>query len=72
MGVETLAGREAFRLFRRSPEKYVRGVSGLYMLSLADSGIGRLARASYFFIRHVDDVLDGAGVHISDPPSLMY
>jgi len=26
MGVETLAGREAFRLFRRSPEKYVRGV----------------------------------------------
>lgn len=67
MGVETLAGKEALRLLRRNPEKYARGVSGLYMLSLADPGIGRLARASYFFLRHVDDALDGGGVRISDP-----
>lgn len=67
MGIEALAGKEAFRLLKRSPEKYIRGVSGLYILSLADSEVGRLARASYFFIRHVDDVLDGGGVPISDP-----
>ena len=39
------------------------------MLSLVDLGIGRLARATYFFIRHVDDVLDGGRNSTGDPLS---
>lgn len=56
---ELLVAKEAFHLLKRDPKKYRRRVAGFYLLSLKDREIGAIARASYFFIRHLDDVLDG-------------
>lgn len=59
MRIETLAGKEALRLFRRNPRKYFRGVAAPYLISLKDCEVSRVGRAAYFFVRHVDDLLDG-------------
>lgn len=59
MHIEMLCAQEAFRLLKRGPAKYINRVTGLYLLSLADPKIGRTARASYYFVRHIDDLLDG-------------
>lgn len=58
MGVERLAATEATRLMVREPRKYVSLVAGLYLLSLKDCEVGNVTRASYLFVRHIDDLLD--------------
>lgn len=67
MHPEARNGIEAARLFLRNPPKYINGVKGLYMLSLVDCEVGRVARSSYYFMRHIDDVLDGDRIGIADP-----
>ena len=67
MSVEYLVAKEAMKLLARDPSKYIRGVSGLYLLSSKGLELGRVARASYFFVRHVDDLLDGHSNSVEDP-----
>lgn len=59
MGVERLALKETIGLLTRNPTMVRRHVIGLYLMSLKDCEVGSVARSSYFFLRHVDDVLDG-------------
>lgn len=60
--VEKLAAQEAFRLLKRDHKTYTRLISGLYIAGIM-KGVGiddaRLARAGYFYARHIDDALDG-------------
>lgn len=58
MGVERLAATEAARLLMHEPKKYVGLVVGLYLLSLKDYEVGKVTRANYLFLRHIDDFLD--------------
>lgn len=59
MGVEILAAREALGLLKRNPTMIRRHVIGTYLLSMKDCEVGSVARSSYLFLRHIDDVLDG-------------
>lgn len=58
MGVERLAATESARLLVREPRKYAGLVAGLYLLSLKGCEVGKVVRASYLFLRHIDDSLD--------------
>lgn len=64
---ERLVAEGALTLLRRNPGKYLPTVSGLYLLSLKDHHIGSVARATYFFFRQVDDLLDGDSASDADP-----
>ncbi len=59
MGVERENAREAFRLIRKEPPGQFGLVLGLYALSCKERELGKVARSSYFFMRHMDDLLDG-------------
>jgi phytoene/squalene synthetase len=65
-GVERTAAAEAVRLVRKDRSK-LKLTLGLYALTLKGREIGKLSRASYFFARHLDDVLDGE-LDITDDP----
>lgn len=56
--VEFSIASEAKRFIKKDPSKLPL-VASLYASSIAVPSSGRLARATYFFIRHLDDVLDG-------------
>ncbi len=58
MGIERTIGKEAVRFIKKDPSK-LKLVAGLYALSFLDPRAGKLARAQYFFLRHMDDLLDG-------------
>lgn len=58
MGVERLVAVESAKLAMREPIKYGGLVAGMYALSLKNGELGRVARTSYFFLRHIDDYLD--------------
>ena len=58
MGVERLAATESARLLIHEPKKYAGLVAGLYLLSLKDFELGKVQRAYYLFLRHIDDFLD--------------
>src|SRR3989304_7156399 len=69
MGVEIENAKEAFRLARKETPKHVSLVLGVFALSCKKPELGKVARASYFFMRHMDDVLDGDSQVRSDPLS---
>lgn len=58
MKIEVLIAKEAAGLLIRQPAK-IPHVAGLYLISLVNPAVGRLGRATYFFIRYMDDLLDG-------------
>lgn len=58
MGVEQLAATESARLLIHEPKKYAGLVVGMYLLSLKDCELGKVQRAYYLFLRHIDDFLD--------------
>ena len=67
--IEKLAAVEAARLFQRDRKTYLGMIAGLYGCSLlhgVKSDDARLARATYFFARHIDDALDGEHVHYTN------
>lgn len=62
MGIEALMAKEAAGLLIRDPKKYLPGVKGLfaaYLISAWDYELSSAGRSAYFFIRNIDDVLDG-------------
>lgn len=59
MGVEWENAREALRLAKKDTPSHVTLVLGLYALSCKERELGQVARASYFFMRQMDDILDG-------------
>lgn len=65
--IEAKVATEAGRLIMRDPGKYAGAVKGLYLLSFVDCDLGQAARSSYFFLRHIDDVLDGDRKDVKDP-----
>ena len=67
MGVESICFVEAMHLVRRSP-KYWLGTPQMYLASLRNPEQARVFRAAYFFVRHIDDVLDGDR-HVQEKPS---
>lgn len=66
MGVEKLCLQEAGNLVKRSP-KYWQLVFKVYVSGLRNALPAKVFRASYFFCRHIDDVLDGDRQISSDP-----
>lgn len=58
MNAEILVAKQALELIRRNPSK-LPTVIGLYLVSLKDNEIGSVGRQTYFFMRHIDDILDG-------------
>lgn len=58
MNIETLIAKEAAGLLVRRPDK-LKHVIGQYLISFKDREVGRTGRATYFFIRYMDDLLDG-------------
>ena len=67
MSVELRSGLETARLLKQDPGKYLSRVKGLYLLSLADCELGKVARASYFSLKSIDDALDGDRFDIDNP-----
>ncbi|MDP3758835.1 MAG: hypothetical protein Q8Q86_03880, partial [Candidatus Daviesbacteria bacterium] len=67
MKPEFVVVKEAIALLKRAPSKYVRNVVGMYLLSTKGSEMGSVFRSGYYFVRHVDDVLDGDRQVSSDP-----
>lgn len=65
-GVERIVASEARRFIQKDPSK-LKLVAGLYALSGAGLELGKVARASYFFVRHLDDLLDGEIQGEADP-----
>ena len=57
-GVEGIVWDEAKRFVSKDPTKR-KLVAGLYAMSLRGWETGKITRASYFFLRQLDDVLDG-------------
>ncbi|MDB5184589.1 MAG: phosphoesterase [Candidatus Saccharibacteria bacterium] len=55
---ERVIASEALRFLRKDPSKVALTV-GLYALTLRDAKAAKTLRASYFFARHLDDLLDG-------------
>lgn len=72
MSVETENAKEAIRLLRKEIPKHIPQVIGLYILSCRNPELGKVARASYFFMRHMDDLLDGDMDLEIDPLSYAY
>jgi phytoene/squalene synthetase len=72
-----LVNREAKRLLERDLKKYWKRVLGLYSIGLMNlilekeykKDLGQITRLSYFFFRHIDDVLDG-DFQIDENPKL--
>lgn len=58
--------QESVDLIRRDPKKHLGKVLGLWAMPLMFRG-GGIIRDSYFFMRHVDDVLDGDDTTIKNP-----
>ncbi len=58
MGVELLCLQEARHLVNRS-SKYWIAVGPLYASTVITPMTAQVARAAYFFCRHIDDILDG-------------
>lgn len=67
MGPEIVAAKEAVVLLKRDFNKYKRNVVGLYLLSAYGLETGSTFRSAYYFVRHIDDVLDGDRYISSDP-----
>lgn len=65
--IEAKVATEAGRLIMRDPGKYAGAVKGLYLLSFVSCDLGQAARSSYFFLRHIDDVLDGDRKDVENP-----
>lgn len=65
-GVEQIIASEARRFAGKDPTKR-KLVAGLYALSAVSPELGKVARASYFFIRHLDDLLDGEMTGVANP-----
>lgn len=65
-GLESTIAHEALRFVRKDPSK-LKLVLGLYALSAKDHELGKVTRASYFFVRHLDDLLDGEMEIVQDP-----
>ena len=59
MGVEWENAREALRLAKKDTPSHITLVLGLYARSCKERELGQVARASYFFMRQMDDILDG-------------
>lgn len=70
MGVEWENAREALRLAKKDTPSHVTLVLGLYALSCKERELGQVARASYFFMRRMDDILDG-DLQINGNPLLL-
>ncbi len=64
---ETMCINEASRLLRHNLPKYAGGVAVFALLSATNREIGSIARHSYCFLRHVDDVIDGEIPFEGDP-----
>jgi len=64
--VEGIVWDEAKRFLNKDPSKR-KLILGLYALSLKGLETGKLARASYFYVRHLDDLLDGEMPGIANP-----
>lgn len=58
--------QESVDLIRRDPKKHLGKVLGLWMMPVMFPG-GSIVRDSYFFMRHIDDVLDGDDLTIENP-----
>lgn len=56
--MESTVALESVRFLRKDPAKLPMVLS-LYAASIAGFDAGELTRAAYFFIRHLDDALDG-------------
>lgn len=56
--IESIIGSDAARFIKKDPEKLPL-VASLYAASLLGMKTGRLTRATYFLLRHIDDILDG-------------
>lgn len=67
MKAELIVAKEAAVLLRRDPVKYFRGVTGMYLMSIKGLEMGSTFRSAYYFVRHVDDVLDGDRQVSCDP-----
>lgn len=67
MLAEIVVAKEAATLLRRNPAKYIRGVAGMYLISFYGLELGNTFRSAYYFVRHIDDVLDGDRQITSDP-----
>lgn len=67
MKPEIIVAKEAAILLKRNPSKYTRGIAGMYLLSARGIELGSTSRSSYYFVRHVDDVLDGDRQVSCDP-----
>ncbi|HCB22527.1 hypothetical protein A3H81_01435 [Candidatus Daviesbacteria bacterium RIFCSPLOWO2_02_FULL_38_18] len=59
MKPEAMVAQEALVLLTRDFAKYHRNVVGMYLLSIYDMELGSAFRSGYYFVRHIDDVLDG-------------
>ena len=60
--------RESLRLIKRDSEKHTKKVIGLWMMPLLIRGSG-VGRDAYFFMRNIDDVIDGDLIIQQDPMS---
>lgn len=58
MGVEALIAQETAGLLRRRPSK-LGHIFGLNLIACGDCELSRTGRATYFFMRYMDDLLDG-------------
>lgn len=67
MRPEFVVAKEAIALLRRDHSKYARNVVGMYLLSTKGRELGSTFRSGYYFVRHIDDVLDGDRQVSCDP-----
>lgn len=67
MNPEFVVAKEAIILLRRDSSKYARNVVGMYLLSTKGGELGSVFRSGYYFVRHIDDVLDGDRQVSCDP-----
>jgi len=66
MGIELICLKESSHLIKRAV-KYWHLVGKIYLESLRDPYSAKIIRTSYFFCRHIDDVLDGDRKITDDP-----
>lgn len=67
MNPEFVVAKEAITLLKRDRSKYTRNVVGMYLLSTKGKELGSIFRSGYYFVRHIDDVLDGDRQISCDP-----
>lgn len=58
---------ETCQYLHRDFSKYIKGAVGMWLLFGTDCETGDAYRSSYYFFRHVDDVLDNDRVVQEDP-----